>query len=151
MSPRDGARWRLMVAWRALLVAAVAAASDRHPVRVPTPKIVLGVVREGALAHHRGDHEEPRRAGKDPRGGSKLSQPRPRDAGGTGLDRDRSSLWEQVPSPDAHPRRAPESLSNRLGVVNQTSYSYKQGAAPLKGPQVSMAHLTTSSVIGRCR
>ena len=119
MSPRDGDLCRLMVALRALIVAALAEASYRHTVLVPTPKIALGVVREGALAHHRGDHEEPRSAGKDPLGGSKLSQPQPIDAGGTGLDRDRSSLWEQVPLPNVHPRRAPESLRNRREVVNK--------------------------------
>jgi hypothetical protein len=118
MSPRDGDLCRLMVALRALIVAALAEASYRNTMLVPTPKTALGVVREGALAHHRGDHEEPRSAGKDPLGGSKLSQPQPIDAGGAGLDRDRSSLWEQVPLPDAHPRRAPESLRNRREVVN---------------------------------
>lgn len=72
MSPRDGDRWRLMVALRALIVAALAEVSDRNPVLVPTPNTALEVVREGALTHHRGEHEEPCSGGEDPLGGSKL-------------------------------------------------------------------------------
>jgi hypothetical protein len=97
MSLRDDDLCRLMVVLRALIVAALAEASYRNTLLVPTPQIALGVVGEGALAHHRGDHEEPRSAGQDPLGGLKLSPPQPIDAGGMGLDRDRSSLWEQVP------------------------------------------------------